>query len=107
MGKSAEEHYKLEAARDKLQRMGFRYSKICEGYTYTFPVYNYNKAVPVIYCRITVDEETNRAWLNVCDDNGRLYAPYYNQEYGKNAIIQNIEKVIANELNKLEIKKVN
>ena len=53
-----------------------------------------------------MDEETQRAWLNVCDDNDRLYAPYYNDEYGKNIIVQDVEKEIAKELNRLGIKKV-
>lgn len=86
--------------------MGFRYSKKYEGHVHTFVVYKYKEMVPMIYCRLTVDEETQRAYLNVCDDNDRLYAPYYNDEYGKNVIVQDIEKEINKELNRLGIEKV-
>lgn len=107
MGRLAENEYKFEVAKDKLRKLGFRYSKTYEGYVHTFVVYKYKKIVPMIYCRITVNEETQRAWLNVCDDNDRLYAPYYNDEYGKNVMRQDIEKEIIKELNRLGIKKVN
>lgn len=106
MDRLAENQYVFETTKDKLRKLGFRYSKKYEGYVHTFVAYSYKKIVPMIYCRITVDEETKRAWLNVCDDNDRLYAPYYNDEYGKNVIMQDIEKAISIELGRLGIEKV-
>lgn len=106
MGRLAEKQYIFEASKEKLKRLGFRYSKKYEGYVHTFEVYKYKNLVPVIYCRITVDEESKSAWLNICDGQDRLYAPYYNEEYGKNDMVKNIEKVIARKLNQFGMKKV-
>ena len=107
MERLAQKQYKLKVSKDKLCRLGFRYNKGLEGYSRTVEVYKYKNTVPMIYCRINVDEEDNRVWLIVCDDNDRLYAPYYNSEFGKNTIVDDIEKNISKELNRLGILKVN
>lgn len=106
MERLAQKQYIFDVSKDKLKKLGFRYSKKYEGYMQTFEVYKYKNLVPMIYCRITVDEESKRVWLNICDDQDRLYAPYYNEEYGKNNIIKNIEKEVETKLNQFGIERV-
>lgn len=107
MDRLTENQYELSISKDKMKKIGFRYDRSFEGYIYTFPVYKYNGSVPMIYCKLGIDEESKRVCLSICDDNDRLYAPYYNDEYGKNTIIKDIEKAISKELNKLGAKRVN
>lgn len=106
MDRLAENQYKLDIDRNQMKKLGFRYNRSVDDYIYTFVVYKYKGTVPMIYCKLGVDEETKRVWFNVCDDNDRLYAPYYNYEYGKNSIIPDIERVISQELTKLGVIKV-
>ncbi len=107
MERLAENRYKLDITKVQKKKFGFRYDHSVDDYTYIFPVYKYKGIVPTIYCKLGVDEETKIVWFNVCDDNDRLYAPYYNDEYGKNLIVQDIEKIIIKEFKKLGVKKVN
>ena len=105
MDRLAENQYKLNIDRNQMKKIGFSYDHELEDYIYKFPVYKYNK-VPLLFCKLGIDEETNRVWFNICDANNTLYAPYYNGEYGCNSIISDIEKVISSELNKLGVTKV-
>jgi len=98
--------YKLNISKTKMKEFGFRYDSKLENYIYKFPVYKNNK-VPLIFCKLGINEETHAVWFNVYDSNDMLYAPYYNRTYGKNSIVPIIDKVIENELNKLGAKKVN
>ena len=106
MGKLTDNRYKLDISKSQMKKLGFRYDRGIEEYTYTFVVYKYKGIVPMVYCKLGIDEETGIVWFKVCDDNDRLYAPYYNNEYGKNIVVQDIEKAISKELNKLGAKKV-
>lgn len=106
MGRLTDNQFIFETSKDKLKNLGFRYSKKYEGYVQTFVVYKYKNLVPMIYCRITVDEESKRVWLSICDDQDRLYAPYYNEEYGKNVLLKDIEKEVEAKLCQFGIKKV-
>ncbi len=107
MDRLTDNQYKINISKDKMKKIGFRYDRNFDGYTYTFSVYKYKGIVPMIYCKLGVDEELKKVWISVCDDNDRLYAPYYNDEYGRNTIIKDIENAITKELNKLGIKRVN
>ncbi len=105
MDRLTERQYKLDIDRNQMKKLGFRYDHDIEDYVYKFPVYRH-KEIPLIYCKLGIDDETKRVWFNVCNSDGRLYASYYNGEYGKNDIVNDIEKAIFKELNKLDIKKV-
>lgn len=106
MDRLAENQYKLDISKAQMKKIGFRYDHSIDDYTYSFPVYKYKGIVPMVYCKLGIDEETKRVWFKICDDSDRLYAPYYNNEYGRNIIVKDIEKVILKEFNKLGIKKV-
>lgn len=103
MDRLTENRYKLDITKDAMKKLGFRYDGECDSYTYKFPVYKYNK-VPVLFCKIGIDEETNQIWFNICDNNG-LYMPYYNEEYGTNMLIPLIDERIEKEFSKLGIRK--
>lgn len=106
MDRLAENHYELDIDRNQMKKLGFRYDHSAEDYTYKFPVYKHN-GIPLVFCKVGIDEETKRVWFNVCDTNDTLYAPYYDRMYGKNTMIDNIEDIIAEEFARLGIVKVN
>lgn len=105
MGRLAENRYRLDVTKEEMKKLGFRYDNEFDDYIYKFPVYKYNK-IPILFCKIGIDEETKHIWFNVYDNNG-LYMPYYNDEYGKNTLIPLIEERIEKEFSKLGIRKVN
>jgi len=105
MGRLADGRYKLDITKEEMKKLGFRYNNEYDGYVYRFPVYKYNK-IPILFCKMGIDEETNQVWFNIYDNNG-LYMPYYNQEYGRNTLISLIDERIEKEFSKLGIRKVN
>ena len=105
MGRLTKNQYKLDISKAQMKKLGFRYDRSIDAYTYTFTVHIY-KGISLIYCKLGIDDETKDVWFNVYDANDILYAAYYNDEYGKNSIVDNIEKVISKELNKLGVKRV-
>lgn len=105
MGRLAKTQYKLDISKKEMKALGFRYDRELGDYIYKFSVYQYNKS-PLLFCKIGIDEETKRVWFNIYDTSNVLYAPYYNNEYGNNDIIPDIEKVILSELDKLGVTKV-
>ena len=106
MERIAENQYKLDIDINQMKKIGFKFDHELEEYVYKFPVYKYD-GIPLIFCKLGIDEETKRIWFKVCDSNNISYSPYYNSEYGKNKIIPQIEKEILKELNKLRVTKVN
>lgn len=106
MDRLTENQYKLDITRNQMKSIGFRYDRELDDYIYKFPVYKHHK-IPLLFCKLGIDEETKRVLFNICDTNNTLYAPYYNGEYGRNDIIPNIEKIILSELDKLGVVKVN
>ena len=106
MDRLAENQYKLDINKAQMKRIGFRYDHELDDYIYKFPVYKYNN-IPLIFCKLGVDEETQRVWFNVYDQNNTLYHPYYYREYGHNRIVLQIEQAISKELTKIGVTKVN
>ncbi|MCR2049719.1 hypothetical protein NSB25_20910 [Acetatifactor muris] len=106
MDRLAENQYKLDININQMKKVGFKFDHELEEYVYKFPVYKYN-GIPLIFCKLGIDEDTKRIWFNVCDSNNILYSPYYYKEFGKNRIIPQIEKEILKVLNKLKATKVN
>ncbi len=92
--------FKLDLSISELKDLGFKYDNACDTYTYRFTVYRYNKN-PLIFCKIGIDEETNRVWYNVYNADGSLYCPFYNREYGVNGLLSGIEKNILIKLKEL------
>lgn len=106
MDRIVENQYKFDITKAQMKRIGFKYDYDLDDYVYKFPVYSY-KNIPLVFCKLGIDEETKRVWLGMYDANNVMYSSYYDREYGKNSIIKNIEKAISKELNKLGVKKVN
>lgn len=104
MDRLAENQYKLDITKGKMKQLGFKYDHELDDYVYRFPVYEYNR-VPVLFCKLGIDEETGYVWFNVYDNNG-LYMPYYNREYGNNSLIPDIEEAIQNEFKRFGVRKV-
>ncbi|MCM1045271.1 MAG: hypothetical protein NC417_07150 [Candidatus Gastranaerophilales bacterium] len=105
MDRLAENQYKLNITKGQMKSLGFRYDHSLDAYIYKFPVYKCDK-IPLIFCKLGIDEETHRIWFNVYDANDALYAPYYNNEYGENELIDIIERKIGQELKKLGVTRV-
>ena len=96
--------YKLDISKNEMKRLGFRFDYELDDYVYKFPVYRYGR-IPVLFCKLGFYEETNNIWFNIYDNNG-LYIVYYNREYGKNAILSEIEEAISTEFNKIGVRMV-
>lgn len=83
-----------ELNKNKLYDYGFRYSKIHseENYTvykHTFPVYKHNNRT-TLYGEILVSIESGEIVINVYDNTGTPYAPFYHIEYGKYDELQKV-----------------
>ena len=97
----------LDLSKSKLKELGFRYDSKADCYVYKFPVYNYKKQ-PVLFCKIWVDNEEDRNIImyGVFEANDTLYPGYYNDEYGYNITIEEIDKAILHKLKDLGAKRV-
>lgn len=104
MGRLADGRYKLDITKEEMKKLGFRYDSEYDGYVYRFPVYKYNK-IPILFCKIGIDEETKQVWFRVCDNNG-LYMSYYNEEYGRNKLVPLIEEQIEKEFSRIGVRRV-
>lgn len=100
MNRLEQKPYKLEISRTQMRKSGFKYDNELDDYVYKFVVYRYNN-IPLLFCKLGIDEETKRVWYDIYNTNNTLYSPYYNRKYGHNLIIQNIEKAVWDEWNKL------
>ena len=100
-------NFRLDLSKTKLKELGFRYDNKADCYVYRFPVYNYKKQ-PVIFCKIwaTNEEDHNIIMYGVFEANDTLYAGYYNEEYGYNTTIKQIDKTILHKLKALGAKRV-
>lgn len=106
MGLLNKQKYKVNLTKESMKELGFRYDYELGDYVLKFTVYKYGK-IPLIFCKLGIDEETNIIWHCVCDANNNLYTPYYNHEYGKNSIVPNIERKIKKKLKELGAKLLN
>lgn len=95
---------KLNTKNEKLL-ISNRFSKISDTeYIYRFPVYKY-KFTPLITCVLTVNTEEMLIDIEIVDTNrGTLYFPYYNNEYGKNKLVDQINKRVTEYLKILQQK---
>ena len=72
----------------------------------TFSVYKYKK-ISVLLCSVIVDKEDGTVRINVSDNNGNAYSPFYDNTYGNAVpVLNKINYKINCELKKLGIKKV-
>lgn len=96
--------YKVYLTKEKKKELGFKYDYELGDYVLKFTVYKYGK-IPLIFCKLGIDEETNIIWHCIYDANNSLYTPFYNREYGRNTIVPKIDKEIKKKLNELGAKK--
>ena len=92
--------YKLELTLQEMKVLGFRYDRELNDYTYNFAVYRSNGRA-TLYAKIGVDEDNNRVWWNVYDNDGKLYTPYYNRNFGKSDVVDSVDDSISKELLRL------
>lgn len=96
----------LYPSESKLIKLGFKKNKNTDDdiWRYTFPVYKYNNKITVIEGIVSVILPNGEVRLDVYS-NGRIYIPFYNDEYGNSEPMLNIiNNNILQELNKLNIK---
>lgn len=106
MGYLNDYKYKVNLTNEKKKELGFKYDYELGDYVLKFTVYKYGK-IPLIFCKLGIDEETNMIWHCIYDASNNLYTPYYNREYGRNNIVPKIEKEVKKKLNELGAKSVN
>lgn len=84
---------------DTLQRLGFHRDSRFEGGVMTLQVPLY----PSLYAVIAVDMETAEVRVNVYQNSGGLYAPFY-QRYGAyNELVGNIDRLLLEKLERIGI----
>ncbi|MBD5496443.1 MAG: hypothetical protein HDR11_01575 [Lachnospiraceae bacterium] len=105
MDRLIESRYELALSKSQMKKIGFRYDYDLENYIYKFPVYK-NKGIPLIFCKLVIDEDTDIVWFNVYNADNTLYTPYYDKTYGNNSVVAEIESAILYKLNKLGAVKV-
>lgn len=91
-----------------LSKLGFRPLNLMDNqYVYYFPVMRNSKNVSLTG-RILAYTDNKKVTIDVIDQNGIFYYPFYNDKYGNYEIIlKEIHKNIAKEFSKLEIKNTN
>lgn len=92
--------YRLDMTLQKKKTLGFKYNRELNDYIYEFPVYRSHGKI-TLHAKVGVDEETNYIWVNVYDNDGKLYVPYYNRTYGKSNVIKIVDSNISKELVRL------
>lgn len=90
----------------KLRSYGFRH-QIADSssnyYVYKFPVEKYNKCT-ILECRVLVDSNSGDVRLDVYDNWGNMYPPFYYNGYGNyKPILHRINSIIFSEFKKLNI----
>lgn len=74
-------------------------------YTYKFPVYK-SKGSTLLECELILFEKSGNATVNVYDYNTKIkYPTFYNNTYGKNIVVNTINKNISSEFKKFGIVK--
>lgn len=75
-------------------------------YVYRFSAYKY-KITTLITCVMTADIEDSTLYIDVIDtNNGTLYTPYYNNECGRNEVLDIVKTNIDREIQKLRNEKI-
>ena len=86
----------------KFKKLGFR-TEDDETFSYRFPVMRWGN-IPTLWGVIYVDLD-GRIWLDVFDNNGGVYPPFYKVEYGNyEAILAIINRCFENKFEKFGIK---
>lgn len=94
------EYYITNNSIENFKLLGFRHYG--EGvYAYKFPVYFYNNK-PTIFGIFIGNDENEIITINIIDENGNLYAPYYSDDKN-NEVIKNIKSKIKLQLSKCNI----
>lgn len=98
MNKTSKKQYKLVQSTtiEQLKNNNFRY--IDGLYSYKFPVYKYQKDV-LLWGFILVDFENKASSINVTDSNNYTYAAYHNRKYGRNKVVESIDRKISKQMN--------
>lgn len=88
---------------DTKKLVSHRFRRISDTeYVYRFPVHKY-KNTTLITCILTADVEDKVVMVEVIDNNNNtLYAPFYNREYGKNKVAEDITAKVESEINMLK-----
>lgn len=105
--------YKLSnTSEENLKKLGFRYDRntsdtTTTNYIYRFSVYKY-EGKSLLNCELIVDTHTKIVSINVYNQSGNIYRPFYYTEFGNHDhIIDIINNNILNEFKKLKIKQAN
>lgn len=104
--------YKLSnTSEENLKKLGFRYDRTTSdnettNYIYRFSVYKYQSKT-LLDCEISVNTDTKLLNINVYQQDGNIYRPFYYSEFGGyDPILDIINNNILNEFKKLHIKQV-
>lgn len=92
-------------SKDQTKKIKFRYDPaLCEQ-VYRFPVYMTN-GEPLLFCKLWVDEETDHVFFGVYNTDDTIYASYYDRNYGKSAVVDEIDKRLQAEFQRLGIQNI-
>ena len=104
--------YKIsDTSEDHLKELGFRYDRATSdnditNYTYKFSVYEYG-GKSLLDCVLLVNVGTKLVTVNVYQENGSIYRPFYYTDFGrKDTIVDIINGNVKKEMRKLGIKQV-
>lgn len=104
-------YIKTDVSKYWLVKYNFKYNKSLSDeeldiYTYKFTIRKY-KNIPVLICELSIDLKTGTTAINVYDENGNMYYPFYHINCGNyDPLLESINKKISKKLNTLGIKKV-
>ena len=88
--------------KDNIKQLGFTYNEKMDYWSYSFPI-RFWKRMPTLLCCVHISRDKDHAWVNVFDNMGCYYSPFYSQEYGRYDFIETAEKKILYKLNSLGI----
>ena len=86
--------YKLSnTSEENLKNLGFHYDRGTSNrdvinYSYKFPVYKYEGKI-LLNCEITIEINTKIVSVNVYQQNGKTYSPFYCSEFNSNNLVVN------------------
>ena len=87
-----------ELTKEILKENNFKY--VDGYYTYRFPVCKYKKEL-LLWASIYINLEHMTCAINVVDERNNTYASYHNRTYGRNELVEAIDKKIKTQINKL------
>lgn len=89
--------------KDNIKQLGFIYNERMDYWSYSFPI-RFWKRMPTLLCCVHISRDKDHAWVNVFDNMGCYYSPFYSQEYGQyDDFIKTAEKKILYKLSSLGI----